>query len=210
MTAIPGMLFADDLAFSSFTINSLQKTIDQVLKYCGEWKLKCNLNKTKILVCKKGDKLKKDEKWFVNDYQMEVVNEINYLGFLLESTGGWNRQRCNVIAKGNQTLVAIDKCLARTPDIRVTTLENIYEMWGLEGGWKQIDKIHSRFCKVTLGMPRSAANNAVELELGSVSRRGKVFNRITKDWLRLLGMDSSELVKMCYEWQMNNLKGRRN
>jgi hypothetical protein len=81
MTAIPGLLFADDLAFSSFTINSLQKTIDQVLKYCREWKLKCNLNKTKILVCKKGSKLEKDEKWFVNDYQIEVANKINYLGF---------------------------------------------------------------------------------------------------------------------------------
>jgi hypothetical protein len=79
MTSIPGLLFADDLAFSSFTINSLQKTIDQVLKYCREWKRKCNLNKTKILVCKKGGKLKKDEKWFVNDYKIEVVNEINYL-----------------------------------------------------------------------------------------------------------------------------------
>jgi hypothetical protein len=217
MTVIPGLLFADDLAFSSFTTNSLQKTLDQVLKYCREWKLKCNLNKTKILVCKKSGKLKKDERWFVNDYQIEVVNEVNYLGVLLESTGGWNRQRCSVIAKGTQTLVAIDKCLARTPDMRVATLENIYEMcesrmmygvqmWGLEGGWKQIDKIHSRFCKVTLGMPRSAANNVAELELGRVSRRGKVLNRITKFWLRLLGMDSLELIKLCYEWQMKNLK----
>jgi hypothetical protein len=50
MTAIPGLLFADDLAVSSFTINSLQKTIDPVLKYCREWKLKCNLNETKIYV----------------------------------------------------------------------------------------------------------------------------------------------------------------
>jgi hypothetical protein len=156
------MLFADDLAFSSFTINSLQKTIDQVLEHCREWKLKCNLNKTKTLVCKKGGKLKKDEKWFVNDYQIEVANEINYLRISLESTVCWNRQRRNMIAKGNQTLVDIDKCLARTPDIRVTTLENIYEMscesrmmygiemWDLEGGWKQIDNIHNRFCKVTL------------------------------------------------------------
>jgi hypothetical protein len=55
-------------------------------------------------------------------------------------------------------------------------------------------------------MPRSAANNAAELELGRVSRSGKVLNRITKSWVRLLGMDSSELVKMCYEWQMKNLK----
>jgi hypothetical protein len=96
-----------------------------------------------------------------------------------------------VIAKGNQTLLAIDKCLARTPDVRVRILENIYEMcesrimygtetWGLEGGWKHIDNIHSRFCKVTLGMPRLAANNVAELELGRLSRRRKVLNRITK------------------------------
>jgi hypothetical protein len=87
--------------------------------------LKCNLNKAKILICKKGGKLKKDEKWFVNDYQIEVLNEINYLGIFLGSTGDWNRQSCNLIAKGNQILVATDKCLARTPDIGVTTLENI-------------------------------------------------------------------------------------
>jgi hypothetical protein len=87
MTAIPGLLFADDLAVSSFTINSLQKTIDQVTKYCREWKLKCNLNKTKILVYKKGGNLKKDEKWFVNDYEIEVVNKINYLGVFWKVLG---------------------------------------------------------------------------------------------------------------------------
>jgi hypothetical protein len=49
-------------------------------------------------------------------------------------------------------LVAIDKCLARTPDIRVSMMYGI-AMWGLEGGWKQIDNILNTFCKVTLGMP---------------------------------------------------------
>jgi hypothetical protein len=34
-----------------------------------------------------------------------------------------------VIAKGNQTVVAIDKCLATTPDMRVATLENIYDIY---------------------------------------------------------------------------------
>jgi hypothetical protein len=32
--------------------------------------------------------LKKDEKWFVNDYQTEVANEINYLGFFLWKVTG--------------------------------------------------------------------------------------------------------------------------
>jgi hypothetical protein len=35
-------------------------------------------------------------------------------------------------------------------------LERCYgiEMWGVEEGWKEIDKIHSRFCKIILGVPR--------------------------------------------------------
>jgi hypothetical protein len=48
-TTIPGQLFADDLAFPSFTINGLQKVIDKVTKHCRELNLKCNRNKTKIL-----------------------------------------------------------------------------------------------------------------------------------------------------------------
>jgi hypothetical protein len=61
MTAIPGLLVADDLAFSSFTINGLQKVADQVTTYCREWNLKCDPNKTKILLFKMGGKLKKDK-----------------------------------------------------------------------------------------------------------------------------------------------------
>jgi hypothetical protein len=125
MTTNPGLPFADDLAFPSFTINGLQKGVDQVTKYRREWNLKCNPNKTKILVFKKGDKLKKDERWFVNDHEIEVADEINYLGVTFESSGGWNRQKLKVMAKGNQTLVAIDNCLARTPDISVKILENV-------------------------------------------------------------------------------------
>jgi hypothetical protein len=80
------------------------------------------------------------------------------------------------------------------------------EMWGLEGGWKEIDKIHARFFKKILGMPRSAANKVAELELGRDSRWGKVLCTIVKYWLRLLSMDCEEVARVCYEWQTNNLK----
>jgi hypothetical protein len=52
-------------------------------------------------------------------------------------------------------LVAIEKRLTRTPDMEVKRLENVYEMvcesrmmygveiWRVEEGWKQIDKIDS-------------------------------------------------------------------
>jgi hypothetical protein len=180
--------------------------------------LKCNLNKTKTVVFKKGGKLKIGERCYVNDHRTEVVDEINYLGVTFESSGGWNKQKLKARAKGNQTLVAIDKCLARAPDISVKTLENAYEMvrksrtmygielWGPEGEWKEIDKIHIRFCKIILGMPRSAGNTVAELELGRDSRRGKVLCMTVKYWIRLLSMDSEETARVCYEWQLNNLK----
>jgi hypothetical protein len=47
---ISGLLFADDLAVSSFTNNGLQKKIDQIVRYCKELNLKCNLSKSKIVV----------------------------------------------------------------------------------------------------------------------------------------------------------------
>jgi hypothetical protein len=46
---IQGLLFADDLALSSFTSNGLQKGIDKMVRYCKE----CNLRKYKIVVFKK-------------------------------------------------------------------------------------------------------------------------------------------------------------
>jgi hypothetical protein len=54
------------------------------------------------------------------------------------------------------------------------------EMWGLDGGWKEIDKIHSRFCKMILGVLRFATNNIAELELGRDGRRGTVLSTNAK------------------------------
>jgi hypothetical protein len=47
------------------------------------------------------------------------------------------------------------------------------EIWGLNGGLKEIDKIHSRFSKIRVEVPRFAEINVAELELGRNSTRGK-------------------------------------
>jgi hypothetical protein len=55
-------------------------------------------------------------------------------------------------------------------NIQVKMLEQIYnsliesrmmtgvEIWGLEGGWEEIEKDHEMFYKRTFGVPSSAAN----------------------------------------------------
>jgi hypothetical protein len=149
---------------------------------------------------------------------IEVVGEITYLGITLENTGSWEKHKKKITGRGNKTLIAIDRSLARIPDMNVKILENIYEMisessmmygielWGVYDAWKEIDKIHGRFCKKILGVPRCAANGAAEIELGRDNRRGKTMSLTLKYWQRILRMDNQELVKKCYDWQKDNKK----
>jgi hypothetical protein len=55
--------------------------------------------------------------------QPEVVNEINYLEVTLESSGGWSNQNEKQKVKGVQSLVAIEKCLTRIPNMGVQILQ---------------------------------------------------------------------------------------
>jgi hypothetical protein len=87
--SIQELMFADDLTIGSFTVNGLQREIDQIVKFCSDWNLKCNLKKTKILVFKKGGETEKEREMVYVRYDqlIDVVNAISYLGITLESTG---------------------------------------------------------------------------------------------------------------------------
>jgi hypothetical protein len=55
---------------------------------------------------------------------IEIIDKFKCLGITLENTGGWRNQKASIKAKGNE---AIDKCLSTTPNMKVTTLENVYK-----------------------------------------------------------------------------------
>jgi hypothetical protein len=47
-------------------------------------------------------------------------------------------------------------------------------IWGLNGVWKEVDKVHRIFfVNKIIGIPNCAANGFAELELGRKSRRSK-------------------------------------
>ena len=52
----------DDMAIGSFIISGPLGGMDQKIKYCYHWNVKCNLNKTKVMVLKKGEENLKNRK----------------------------------------------------------------------------------------------------------------------------------------------------
>jgi hypothetical protein len=79
------------------------------------------------------------------------------------------------------------------------------EVWGLNEAWKELDKVHSRFCKKLIGVPNCAANGFVEMELSRESRREKCLVQILKYWYQIMDLEIEEPIKQCYEWQKNNM-----
>jgi hypothetical protein len=120
------------------------------------------------MVFKKGGKLRAHEGWKMHEQNTEVVQEFNYLGVTLESRGGWNKQKTLDKTTGRQALVAVDKCI-RNPQYKGTDVRDVYKMeceskitygiegWGLSEARKELDTVHSRFCKKLMGILNCAA-----------------------------------------------------
>ena len=83
------LLYADDLALFSSTQIGLQRLLNKLSEYCKKWRLKVNFNKTKIIVFRKGGRLKKSEKWFLEGEQIETVSKFTYLGIVFSCSGKW-------------------------------------------------------------------------------------------------------------------------
>jgi exonuclease III len=78
--------YADDIACISDSPAGLQIMINNLIKYCEKWNLQVNINKSKILIFKKGGgKRAKNEKWFYGKDIIEVVSRYKYLGVTLTS-----------------------------------------------------------------------------------------------------------------------------
>ena len=80
------LFFADDLVLFSETPVGLQNCLDILSKYCTEWKLHVNLQKTKVMVCSK-KKINNCYGFYFEHSILDIVDKYKYLGTILQSNG---------------------------------------------------------------------------------------------------------------------------
>ena len=68
------LMFADDLALLSDTVVGLQKQLNTLRTFCNQNKLTVNVEKTKVVVFKKGGRIAANEKWYYAANRLEVVS----------------------------------------------------------------------------------------------------------------------------------------
>ena len=76
------LLFADDMTLLASTVIGLQNQLNVLSVTAERLCLTVNLDKSKVIVFRKGGFLVAKEKWFLGGAVLEMVNKYKYLGLL--------------------------------------------------------------------------------------------------------------------------------
>ena len=169
------LLYADDILAASTTADGLQRCLDSLKTYADKWSLVVNIDKTKVLVFRRGNRAV-TEKFYYDGAKLETVDEFVYLGLNLSSNGKWRRAKNRCMAQAEKATFLLEKRL-HSFNFDISTKANLYqrfvqpvlligsELWGLED-CKDVDRVPLGFYKKQLHLKPSTSTDMLLTELG--------------------------------------------
>lgn len=198
------LLFADDAVLFSETREGLQKNIDNLENYCRKWNLTVNVEKTKIVVFRKGGVLGQNDHWFYAGQELEIVNNFTYLGIVFSSGGSFmqnTKTLCGKALKAMHQLLQLIKEIETPIAITLKLFDSLVasvlhygcEVWGFLNA-ECIERVHRKFCKYILNVKPSTNNYALYNELGRYPLIIERHIRIIKYWFKLLQKSETNCI----------------
>ena len=196
-TLIKILMFADDMIILSTSIEGLQEGLNNLSDYCRKWGLTVNINKTKIVIFRRGGKIAKQEKWVYNGKVVEIVSSFKYVGCEITSSGSFTMCIKNLVQSARRALFSMKRNLNKNPEILPETQIDMFnlmiapilnygcEVWGLRVA-DPIEKFHLSFLKCLLEVKISTPNCFVYGELGVYPLLIERKIRIVKYWLKIV------------------------
>ena len=161
------------LALLSSTTIGLQNQLYQLSRMCDGRLLKINIEKTKVMVFKKGGHLGKKEVWHLGGQKLGVVNSYTYLGYIFTTMLSTNQSVNYLAMKRRKATLACGRALSsgeipRKPFSKYFLYRYILygaEIWGLQC-LKNVEKVHTFARKRFLNVSVRTPNKSVYRELG--------------------------------------------
>ena len=209
------LLFADDIVLFTTDPKSLQAQIDNVHNYSTRCKLKINVKKTKICVFEK-KKQNHKTKFSIGGEKLEIVDNFIYLGINFVYNGNMSKAvtflSVQALNAYNNLLYIFDRLpcdikmkLSLFDKLVVPILTYGSEIWGIYE-FKEVEKIHMKFCKYILGVKKQTPNCAIYGELGRYPLSIICLERSLKYWIKVLNNPHSPMFRLYMEQTMKNNK----
>ena len=110
------LLYADDMTVFPETAEGLQKGLDILGSYCNRWKITVNIEKTKIMVFRKGGIFPRDMRFLYNDQEMEIVKSFSYLGIVFTPWGSFSNAQTTLAGQAKKAVFKLNSYLYNFAD----------------------------------------------------------------------------------------------
>ena len=204
------MLFADDVVLLSDSVVGLQNQINLLKENSDRLHLTVNLDKTKVMVFRKGGRLAAREKWWFGNAELEVTNAYKYLGILFTTKLSLNVGWAEVCRKGKKGVMAILKTMRKLSSMDMSLFFKLFdsqivpmltygaEVWGSLHS-RQIELVHTFAIKRFFNVPLHSSNRLLYGETGRYSLYIVTYVKCIKYWLRLTQLPRTRLCRQAYE-----------
>ena len=229
------LMYADDLVLLSETEEGLQNSLDNLSKFCSDWGLEININKTKVMIFNKSGKLlDKKYTFHVGSIQLEIAGNYRYLGIIFQSSGCFSLAKDDLYKRGLKAFFKMCRSFGSVyPNVK--TLLHIFdhtvlpvlmygsEIWGefnptssklrnksdfkLASAYEgnHVDKMHIKFCKYILQVSKKATNIAILGELGRYPLYITIIKNIISFWKRFHS-NSLDKDSLAYNAMLENIR----
>ena len=203
------LLYADDIAILATSAEELQKCLDVLENYCDTWKLKVNVNKTKVMVFRKGGKTPNNLAFTYDGKNLEIVKRFNYLGVVFTSGGSLTEAQKTLAGQALKAVFKLNKYLYKFTFISIKHRLELFDklvspilgyasqVWGFSSA-TEIERVHLQFCKNMLSIKITTQNDFVYGELGRITCIANRYYHLIRYWLTIICMDERKYVKVVY------------
>ena len=168
------------------------------------------MDKSNIIVFRKGGYLAAREKWYYGNRRMSVVNSYKYLGLYVSTKLSFTFACQDLVSRGKRALFKIFQLLNKFENTPVKLFLKLFdaqvqpivqygaEIWGFENG-QEIERLHLFALKRFLHVDRRTPNDLVYGELGRFPIYLNSYIKCIRYWLKLVRMNDNRLPAVAYK-----------
>jgi hypothetical protein len=217
------LLLADDVVLLSETVVGLQNQLHCLERTARALNLVVNLEKSNIVVFRKGGFLASRERWFFEGVTMPIVNIYKYLGIYFSTKLSFTASGNDLASKGKRALLVMMHRLRMFNNRSVHIFFKLFdshvlpimmygsEIWGLGNAANICEKTHLFALKKFLVVDMRTPNDLVYKELNRypISINCKI--NCIRYWLKIIAMNFNRLPRKAYLMLCNiDNRGKQN
>ncbi len=203
------LAYADDLVLMAENASDLQHLVDILHAWCFKWRLKVNVDKTKIIHFRNKNRPKSDFDFCINSVPLEYVSEYKYLGIILTESMDFEKTAELLSASAGRALGSVINKVKYNKDLGFNTYTTLFDscvapillyasgVWGTKG-FKCCEDVILRACRFYCGVHRLTPIPGIQGDFGWLDCKSRWKIEAIRLYNRFINMDNDRLNKIVF------------